>query len=174
MNRNVISDTGPLIALARAGKLDLLLRLYGGVRVPPAVHAELAVRSGYPGANSLARAFDAGWMTVQALSNRTLATKLALLLDAGEAEAIALAARPDTRFLLIDESRGRKVARAHGISAAGVAGLLLVAKSRGMLSAVGPVLEEISGAGYFLSPRLVSEVLTRAGEWAAAGRGWSE
>ena len=164
MNRIVVSDTGPLIALARAGKLDLLHRLYGGIRVPPAVHAELAVHSGHPGANSLARAFDAGWMTVQPLSDRILATKLALLLDAGEAEAIALATRPDTRFLLIDESRGRRVARAHGISVAGVAGLLPVAKSRGMLSAVGPVLEEMSGAGYFLSPRLVCEVLTRAGE----------
>ena len=164
MNRIVISDTGPLIALARAGKLDLLYRLYGGIRVPPAVHAELAVHSGYPGAHSLARAFDAGWMTVGALSDRILATKLALLLDAGEGEAIALATRPDTRFLLIDESRGRKVARAHGISVVGVAGMLLAAKSRGMLSAVGPVLEEMSGAGYFLSPRLVSEVLMRAGE----------
>ena len=164
MNRIVISDTGPLIALARAGQLDLLHRLYGGVRVPPAAHTELAIRSGYPGANSLARAFDAGWMAVRALSERVLATKLALLLDAGEAEAIALATRPDTRFLLIDESRGRRVARAHGVSVVGVAGLLLVAKSRGMLSAVGPVLEEMSRAGYFLSPRLVSEVLTRAGE----------
>ena len=164
MNRIVISNTGPLIALARAGKLDLLHRLYGEIHVPPAVHTELAVHSGYPGANSLARAFDAGWMTVQALSDRILATKLALFLDSGEAEAIALSTRPDTRFLLIDESRGRKVARAHGISVVGVAGMLLVAKSRGMLSAVSPVLEEMSGAGYFLSPRLVSEVLTRAGE----------
>ena len=122
------------------------------------------LKSGYLGANSLARAFDAGWMTVQALSERVLATKLALLLDAGEAEAIALATRPDTRFLLIDESRGRRVARAHGVSVVGVAGLLLVAKSRGMLSALGPMLEEMSRAGYFLSPRLVSEMLTRAGE----------
>ena len=164
MNRIVISDTGPLIALARAGRLDLLHRLYGGVRVPPAVHAELAIQSGLPGAKPLARAFDAGWITVQPVSGRALATRLALLLDAGEAEAIALALRPGTRFLLIDESRGRKVARAHGISAAGVAGVLLVAKSRGMLSAVGPVLEEMSRAGYFLSSRLVSEVLVRAGE----------
>lgn len=164
MNRIVVSDTGPLIALARAGQLDLLHRLYGAVRVPPAVHAELALHSGYPGATSLARAFDAGWMTVQALSDRILATKLALLLDAGEAEAIALATRPDTRFLLIDESRGRRVARAHDVSVVGIAGLLLVAKSRGMLPAVGPVLDEMSRAGYFLSPRLVSEVLAQAGE----------
>ena len=164
MNHIVVSDTGPLIALARAGQLDLLHRLYGGVRVPPAVHAELAIHSGYPGATSLARAFDAGWITEQPLSDRALATRLTLLLDAGEAEAIALASRPDTRFLLIDESRGRRVARARGISVVGVAGMLMVAKSRGMLPAVGPVLEAMSRAGYFLSPRLVSEVLARAGE----------
>ena len=164
MTRVVVSDAGPLIALARAGQLKLLRRLYHAVRVPPAVHAELAIDSGRPGARKLALALEAGWIAVQPLADRDVVPELAKLLDPGEAEAIALAARRNTRFLLIDESRGRRVARTCGIPVVGVAGVLLVAKSRDMVTAVGPILEEMSRTGYHLSSQLVGEVLVRAGE----------
>lgn len=45
----VVADTGPLIALARVTKLDLLRRLYGCIVVPPSVLFELAIDSAYPG-----------------------------------------------------------------------------------------------------------------------------
>ena len=164
MTRIVVSDTGPLIALARVEQLDLLRRLYRRIHVPPAVHAELAVHSGRPGAKVLAHAFEDGWMAVQSLADRSMVSELVQLLDPGEAEAVAFAARRSPRFLLIDDSRGRRVARRLGIPVAGVAGILLVAKSRGTLAAIAPVLEELSGAGYHLSSRLVADVLARAGE----------
>jgi predicted nucleic acid-binding protein len=37
----VASDTGPLIALAKADALSLLRTMFGEVQVPPAVHREL-------------------------------------------------------------------------------------------------------------------------------------
>ena len=86
------------------------------------------------------------------------------LLGPGEAEAIALAEQEDTRFLLIDDARGRRMARARGIPVVGVAGVLLVAKSHGELAAVGPVLDRLSDAGYRLSPQLVAATLDRADE----------
>ena len=164
MTRVVVSDAGPLIALARVGQLDLLRRLYRRIRVPPAVHTELAISSGRPGARELAHAFEAGWMASRAVVDRDMVSELARLLDQGEAEAIALAVRESVRFLLIDESRGRRVARTQGVPVVGVAGVLLVAKSRGMLSAVAPVLGDMERAGYHLSSRLVGDVLARAGE----------
>ena len=164
MTRVVVSDAGPLIALARVRHLDLLRRMYRQIRVPPAVHTEFALRSGRPGARELAHAVEAGWIAVKPLAERGMFSELAKLLGPGEAEAIALAARESTRFLLIDESRGRRVARTHGVPVVGVAGVLRVAKSRGMLAAVRPVLEEMSHTGYHLSSRLVGDVLARAGE----------
>ncbi len=108
MTRVIFADTGPLIALARVGQLDLLHRLYREVRVPPAVHTELAMDSGRPGARTLARAFEAGWMTVQPATDTSLVSELSQLLDPGEAEAIALAEQEDAQFLLIDDARGRE------------------------------------------------------------------
>ena len=117
-----------------------------------------------PGARVLAGAFDAGWLTVEALTDSALDGALARLLGPGEAEAIALAEQADARFLLVDDARGRRVARSREIPVVGVAGVLLAGKLRGEVAAVGPILETLSNAGYRLSPRLITRVLARAGE----------
>ena len=160
----IVADTGPLIALARAGRLDLLRRLYRRILIPPTVHGELAIGSGRPVATALAGALTAGWICVQSVANRQTVLELGQLLDRGEAEAIALAEQLDARFLLIDEAAGRQIARRRGVSVTGVAGVLSAAKASGAVVAVRPIIEGLSNAGYRLSPRLVSSVLERAGE----------
>ena len=164
MSGEVVADTSPLIALARIGELDLLRRLYGRVAVPAAVEAELAIGSDRPGARMLEAALVAGWLSVQPVSDRAPGPDLSLLLGPGEAEAIVLAEERQARLLLIDDLRGRRIARRRGIPVAGVAGVLLAAKSRGEIAAVGPILRRLSEAGYRLSPRLVAEVFAAAGE----------
>lgn len=163
MNRPVVADTGPLIALARVERLELLRRRYERVVVPPAVHAELALDSNRPGARALSRAVDAGWLTVETVTDMGLVRELARLLDPGEAEAIALAEQEHAVFLLVDDARGRRIARSRGVSVVGVAGVLLAAKARGELAAVRPIIEALANTGYRLSPGLVAGVLARAG-----------
>ena len=160
----IVADAGPLIALARADRLDLLRRMYRHVVISAAVHGELAIGSGRPGANALACALAARWISFQVPANRHAVLELGQLLGPGEAEAIALAEQLGARFLLIDELAGRKIARRRGVSVIGVAGMLLSAKARGAVVAVRPIIEEMSSAGYRLSSRLVSGVLERAGE----------
>ena len=106
----------------------------------------------------------AKWVSVESVVSRHVVLELSKLLDDAEAEAIALAEQLDARFLLIDELAGRKIARRRGVSVTGVAGVLLSAKARGAVVAVGPIVEELSKAGYRLSPGLVASVLQRAGE----------
>ena len=164
MTRPVVADTGPLIALARVEHLELLPRLYGRIIVPSAVHDELALDSDRPGARVLSGAFNVGWLTVEAVTDSASAKELARLLGPGEAEAIALAEQEDARFLLVDDARGRRIARSRRIPVAGVAGVLLAAKSRGQFAAVRPILEALTNTGYRLSPRLIAGVLARTGE----------
>ena len=160
----VVADTGPLIALARTDRLDLLHSLFRQVVIPPAVLGELAIGSRRPGATVLAGALDTRWISVESVVNRQVVRELGQILDPGEAEAIALAEQLEARFLLLDEAAGREVARRRGVPVIGVAGVLLAAKSRGAVTAVRPIIDEMSRAGYRLSARLVSGVLARAGE----------
>lgn len=164
MTREIVADTGPLIALARVERLGLLEHLYGRIVVPPAVYIELAIGSGRPGARALADAFTAGWIAVQTLPYPGAGRELERLLGPGEAEAIALAEQENAHFLLIDDARGRRIARHRGIHVIGVPGMLLVGKSQGAIAAVSPVLDALSNAGYRLSPRLVASVLAKAEE----------
>ncbi|MYA07365.1 MAG: DUF3368 domain-containing protein [Holophagales bacterium] len=164
MSQEVVADTGPLIALAHVGKLDLLRRLYGRVTVPKSVVSELAIGSSRPGVGALEAALCAGWLSCQEVSDSGLLKELRRLLGPGEAEAIALALEERARFLLIDDARGRRLARDRGVSVVGVAGVLLAAKARDELSTVGSTLQDLSNAGYRLSPRLIADVLAAAGE----------
>ena len=65
-----------------------------------------------------------------------LVRHLKLLLDVGEAEAIALAIEIQADLLLLDERRGRVVAKELGLAVTGLLGVLLVAKQQGHLVAV--------------------------------------
>lgn len=85
--------------------------------------------------------------------------------DLGEAEAIALAeAHPDAR-LLIDERRGRRVARSLNLRVTGTAGVLLAAKGAGLVPQVRPLLDAlVDDHGLHLSAALRAAILREAGE----------
>ena len=159
-----VADAGPLIALARVEKLHLLRSLFGDGLIPPAVHQEVQSGSGRPGATRIGEALSAGWLRVTPLADDAQAANLVRIVDAGEAEAIALCLERKARFLLIDDAKGRKVAQRAGLPLVGVAGVLLAAKSQGLLVTVSPVLKELAGVGYRLSRQLIDGVRRKANE----------
>jgi len=162
----VVADTGPLIGLGRVGHLNLLRELYQRILIPPAVHDELRLGSGRPGAEQSAEAVAQGWLQVRETSRVSApsVSELVLVLDLGEAEAILLAEEVECRFLLIDERKGRAVAKRRGIPVVGVAGVLLTAKKRGLIDLVLPILKNLERAGYRVSVELVQEIARLAGE----------
>jgi hypothetical protein len=161
----VVSDAGPLIALSRVRQLHLLKSLYRFVVIPPSVHGELGCGTRLTGAKLLEAALYDGWLKVQSLTGQSskLST-LGLLLDQGESEAIVLAETIDCRFLLIDERKGRQVAKSRGLSVVGTAGVLLSAKHNGLIKSVSPVISALGHEGYRLSDSLNCEILKLAKE----------
>lgn len=162
----VVADAGPLIALARVEQLSLLAALYGQIVVPEGVLTELCLESHRPGARLLSDGFAQGLLRTHPLPADSTAelARLRRVLDAGESAAILLAQVLACRFLLIDERRGRVMARRRGIPVVGVAGVLLAAKRRGLLETVQPILLALSRQGYRLSDALITEVLRLAEE----------
>lgn len=158
----VVADAGPLIVLARIGHLDVLVAVAGRVIVPTVVIDECIRDRSRPGAALLAKAFDVGTLSRE-LPEWVVEPLCAPGLDTGEAAAIALA-RALSAPLLIDERIGRQVARAHSVRVIGTLGILLQAKQRGLVDAIGPLLERAEQAGYFVSRPLRAEALRRAGE----------
>jgi len=148
----VVANAGPLIALARIGCLDLLQTLYGQLRIPPAVWEEvLASGSGQPEAVTIGAL---PWIHVVEVHNVTAVQLMRDRLDAGESEAIVLALELNADLLLIDEARGRRVAEARGLNKTGTLGTLVMAKRRGLVPLVTPLLDQLRGVGFYVSGEL--------------------
>jgi uncharacterized protein len=158
----VVSDSSPLIALASVGYLKLLQTLYGRVVVPQAVRNEVLGDIDRPGAQEI---LAAEWIEVRAASDTVDLYLARTLVHAGEAEAIGLAIELDADLLIVDERRARDLAETMGLRITGVVGVLLEAKSRGLIPAIKPILDALSvSGGFHLSHRFYTAALKAAGE----------
>lgn len=157
-----VADATPLIGLAKIGELGLLRTVFEQIIVPQVVFDEV-VGAGVrrPGTEEL---LQAAWVQVRHVKDRSSVGLLLAELNAGEAEAIVLARETAADRLLIDERKGRIVARRLGLQIIGTAGLLVLAKKQGVLAEVRPVLTRLIEADFRLSDRVVRSVLTAAGE----------
>lgn len=159
----VVSDTSPILNLARVRRLDLLASLYLEVLIPPAVCAELTALKDEP-SQEVGLALNS-WLVMDSPKNERFVLQLRSHLDAGEAEAIVLALERKATILLVDERLGRATAKTFGLRITGLLGVLVEAKQARLIERVKPVLDElISGARFWVSPELYHEVLTTARE----------
>lgn len=159
----VVSNTSHITNLALIGRLDLLEQLYGALTILDAVWQELVVNGAHlPSAQQIA---DASWLSVLTVTNRALVQSLRQDLDAGEAEAIALAMEMNADLLLIDERIGRESAQHLGVTYMGLIGVLVQCKQRGLIPQVRPVIDALRlQAGFWISDALYQRVLHDAGE----------
>lgn len=155
----IISNASPIINLARIGHLALLQQLYGQIVIPSAVWQEVVIGgSGRPGAADVE---SATWITCENVANTGLVRALRQDLDAGEAEAIALALETEADLLLMDERIGRETAHHLGLRHIGLVGILVEAKRRRILTAVSPVLIALrEQAGFRLDDALYARIRT--------------
>ena len=71
--------------------------------------------------------------------------------------------------MLIDDNRGRKVAKINQIKTVGSLGVLLQAKRVGLIPRVAPLIAQIAASPVFMGESLIQTVLDLAGESAAHG-----
>lgn len=155
----VVSDTSSVSNLIQLDNLQLLNQLYGVVTIPPAVKRELYRIEDH------ARLLDQlDWIQVAAPVDQRMVLQLLDDLDLGESEAIVLAIEQKADYLMIDEYLGRKVARELNVKVIGVLGILILAKDKGLIRQVKPLIEKLQAIGFRLSKNLVESVLNQAGE----------
>jgi predicted nucleic acid-binding protein len=85
-------------------------------------------------------------------------------LDQGEAQVLTLAEERAARLVIIDERKGRQYAQRLELPVTGTLGLLLLAKEKGLITDLAPLLAELQDAGLYLHPDLVTQALRLAGE----------
>ena len=159
----VVADTSPLTALLHIKQLHLLNKLYGQVFIPSSVAAELNTLTSFGYDTSFLK--DHTNYTICQASDTSFVKTLSEWLDAGEAEAIALAKELKADLLLIDEKLGRQFAEAEHIACKGVVGILIEAKIKGLIPLIKPLLDDLANNLKFrLSDKIYLLALEKAGE----------
>ncbi|MEL6699339.1 MAG: DUF3368 domain-containing protein [Bacteroidota bacterium] len=85
-------------------------------------------------------------------------------LDAGEASAIALALKQVGSRVVLDERKGRIVAKRLNLKVIGTVGLIVKAKESGLILSGKAVLARLEIHGFWLSEKLKRQILHRMGE----------
>ena len=158
----VIADASPLIALARVGGLSWLQQLFTEVMVTDVVFAEV-LTGRYPDTEApIRQALAAGWLKTVAIANTDPALPD---LDEGEASSIRLAlSRNGPALLLIDERSGRAVAQGLGLSVAGTAAVIGLARQRGLIPSARQVFAALHASDFRIAPAVIQAVLDRCGD----------
>ncbi len=146
----LIANAGPLIALARIDRLELLPAAYADILVPDAVYLEVTRDPLLPGAREVA---EADWLRSIEVTDTEAVARMRFWLDQGESEAIVLA-QARNEPLAIDERRGRRIATSLGVQITGTVGILLAGKQLGLVELVTPLLDQLISRGVRLSASL--------------------
>lgn len=156
----VISDSTAITNLYQIKLLMVVKQLYGEIFIPEGVYQEL---SNFSDQKALIDQSD--WIKICKIKDQNLLNDLLEELDRGEAEAILLAIESQSDLLIIDERKGRQVAKQHGLRLIGILGVLINAKEKGIIPAVKSYMDELVGkAGFYVSKELYEDVLRRVGE----------
>ncbi|MDY5541374.1 MAG: DUF3368 domain-containing protein [Lachnospiraceae bacterium] len=157
----VISDTTPIISLLKAGHLEVLQKLFGGVLIPKAVFRELT--ENYSFQVEAAQVRECPFIHVEQVQDQKSVSIFRRVtgLDAGESESIVMAEEKKADLLLIDERKGRRVASQMGLTITGTIGILLHAFDEELLSGeeVETCLLRMNECGIRLNSALQDKVM---------------
>ncbi|MFT3742082.1 MAG: DUF3368 domain-containing protein [Gammaproteobacteria bacterium] len=163
MNKTIlISDAGPLIAFGQLNFFPTLTQLLGTIIIPEAVAQECTRENFRPGAIAIQSAVQKEIIQVYPNPDMT-EFSLSSSLGKGESTAIVLAIKLNAG-LLVDEKLARKTATRFNVKIIGTAGVLLLAKKKGIIPAVSPIIQQLKNLGYRMADFLITEINKLAGE----------
>lgn len=160
----VVSNSTPLIYLAKIGKLDLLKKLFGKIIMPKAVYEETVVRGlekGFSDARVIDDGLRDGWMVVRETKPSDKLIRFAPELDDGEIEALALAEQVKAELVLIDDAAARAIAESIGLRPKGTVFVLLLATKRRFVSKreAKSMFVDLIESGFRLAPDIYARIL---------------
>jgi len=159
----VVSNSSPLVALARVGRLNLLAFFYKKILIPAEVHHEVTVAGrGLPGAHEVR---NAHWIEVasQKAPPHPSLVQACQNLGAGERGAILLAKSLQADLVLLDDSKARRVARDAGLSVLGCLGILEAGARRGLVPGLRQAYIDLLRHGIRFDIKLLQDSLARLG-----------
>jgi predicted nucleic acid-binding protein len=147
----VVSDSTTLIILYDLDKLQYLHNIFTIIYIPPKVYEEISFKNDVKLPD---------FIQISKPTNTKQIEELKFLLDDGESEAIALSLEKKLP-LIIDEKKGRKIAKNLSINVLGLLGVLYLNVKKEFLKKdeVVMFLDDAQKNGYRISQQLIKEMI---------------
>lgn len=160
----IVSNSSPLIYLAKINKLHLLKLLFNKLFIPEEVYAETVVTGktrNFSDALLIERAVQEGWIEIKKTNYNFEYKEIYDKIHPGEIEAIKLAKQLNAKLLLIDDASAHTVAKALGLNARGTIYVLLSSYEKKLISKTEAksCLHELILHGFRISIELYSKTL---------------
>jgi predicted nucleic acid-binding protein len=156
-NMIIVSNAGPIIALARIGKLDLLNQ-FKQIFISKEVYEEVVVKGeGKPGSSEVK---DSDWFITEEVENTLAVESLTIELEKGEAETIIRALELNAELVLIDEYIARDIAKSRGLVVIGTVGILAEAYEKGLINDLKKVLDDLRSKKVWISEKVCNRALS--------------
>jgi len=144
----VIADASCLILLSKIGELELLNLLYHYVYITSEIQLEFGETL-------------PDWIILETVKDKKYQTFLETRLDAGEASAMALAVENSNSLLILDDLKGRKLAKQLNLVFTGTLGVISKAKEENHIDQIKPILNKILQTNFRISEEVISYFLLR-------------
>lgn len=159
----IVSDTTPIISLMKIEQLDLLEKQFKRVKIPVAVYSELVTNQKFRQEAEIVKSKN--FIDVVEVEDTKSVSILqrATGLDKGESEAIVLAEEIKANLLLIDERKGRLVAKQMGNQITGTLGVIINAYEENLITAELTLqcFQQLKNSGIRISDSLYSSLTER-------------
>ncbi len=144
----VISNSSPLIALSRVGRLDVLREMFGKIHIPDVVYQETVLQSRYSvQKRNIQKAVDDNFIIVE---TPTTSHSFKRTIDSGERGVLNLASDRKADILIIDDKKARNEAMEFGFKVVKTSTLLKRAEKLNLISSYADVLSELEKSEIFI------------------------
>lgn len=151
-----VSDSSPLIFLARADELALLRVVAEYLLVPRPVLEEIDAKGEQDPAGAAVRA--SRWIEI--VDPEAPPPEIRRWdLGRGEAAVLTWARSHPGTLAILDDREARRCAQSLEIPLSGTLGVVLKAKSAGLVPAARPVIERLVDCGMYLAPQVIESAL---------------
>ena len=115
----VVSNSTPLIFLAKIGKLNLLEKIFKTIYIPNEVYQEVVIKGKEKGYSDSFLVENYVNKKIIVIKDTEIKKLTQMPIGKGEQESIELAMKLDIQDILMDDGKGRKIARLYNLQPKG-------------------------------------------------------
>lgn len=159
----IVSNSSPLIYLAKLKKLELLKDLFKEITIPEEVYLEVVKgkKEKYLDAVRIGNSIEKGWIKVKKIKIIKEIERFSSEIDLGELATINLALHLKAKLVLIDDASARTIAEIFGLNVKGILYVLLKTYEKKLIKRdeTKEIINQLLFEGFRISQELYIELM---------------